>query len=280
MSNFESLIKIGKGSFANVYRAMDTDNDEHVAIKLMLMEGPDHVVAETSKSFVDEVYALEELRHPNIVCLLGKHVADSQLYMVLEYAATDLHRWIKNHITTTPAQIKAQFEQILTGVAFIHKKGFVHRDLKPANILVMEDGTIKIADFGCATVVPDDGVPHTQEVVTRWYRSPELIVEFPTYGQSIDVWSLGCIYAEMTRGRVLFAGRSTIDQLLRIFGKLGTPTDWPAFDAHMKDKVVFQHIPRTIEPWKKANMDLLYKMLVYDPEKRITAQHALELLTN
>ncbi|XP_027626577.1 cyclin-dependent kinase 3 isoform X5 [Tupaia chinensis] len=173
---------------------------------------------------IREISLLKELKHPNIV-------REKKLYLVFEFLSQDL----KKYMDSTPASelplhlVKSYLSQLLQGVTFCHSHRVIHRDLKPQNLLINDLGAIKLADFGLARAF---GVPlrtYTHEVVTLWYRAPEILLGSKFYSTAVDVWSVGCIFAEMVTRKALFPGDSEIDQLFRIFRTLGTPSEavWP-----------------------------------------------------
>lgn len=276
-NNYKSLKHIGHGGFAHVISGI-SESGVQVALKVTELINNDVEDTISHQSYNSEVTALLTLKHPNIVNMLTTTIFHDALVIELEFVELDLHRVIKGHqeLSINEIIIDNLFEQILQGVAFIHEKGFAHRDLKPANILVTSDMKVKIADFGLATKVVQGQIPFEKPVVTRWYRAPELILKFPFYGQSIDIWSLGCIYAEMKLKHVLWPSRNGTEQFYFILQTLGTPENWKEFDEIKKDLL----IPCFPEP--STDFDFLKKgifngLFEYDPKKRLTAQEALEI---
>lgn len=171
--------------------------------------------------------------------------------------------------------------QMLDALAFCHKHRVIHRDLKPQNMLVDRDGHIKLADFGLARVFNFPMRKYTHEVITLWYRAPEILLGTKMYNTGVDLWSLGCIFAEMIMRRTLFPGDSEIDQLYRIFRLMGTPTEetWPGVTTLPDYKPIFpkwdpQPMPNEIA--LVGAMDVFKAMMLYDPIKRISAKDALQ----
>lgn len=185
-----------------------------------------------------------------------------------------------------PMLVKSYLHQLLSGLEFCHRHRFMHRDLKPQNLLIDKKGNLKIGDFGLARAF---GVPirtYTHEVVTLWYRAPEILLGGKHYATVMDIWSVGCIFAELVTRRPLFPGDSEIDQLFRIFRLLGTPTEelWPGVTSYPDYKPSFPKWLPKEDGLNAANdglldadgIDLLKQMLVYDPAKRISTRRALQ----
>lgn len=172
--------------------------------------------------------------------------------------------------------------QLLQGIAYCHAHRVLHRDLKPQNLLIDSEGQIKLADFGLARAF---GVPlraYTHEVVTLWYRAPEILMGIKYYSMPLDIWSIGCIFAEMVTLRPLFSGDSEIDQLFRIFRTIGTPDErvWPGINTLAEFKSTFpkwppQDIHKFVPTLDPDGCDLLLKMLTYSPSRRFSAKEAM-----
>jgi serine/threonine protein kinase len=184
-----------------------------------------------------------------------------------------------------PLLVKSYLCQILKGIQYCHRHRVLHRDLKPQNLLIDKKGAIKIADFGLARCCGSPMRCYTSKVVTQWYRPPELLLGGVLYGTAVDIWSLGCIFAEMVTLEPLFDADSLIAQIFRIFQLLGTPTEetWPGISSYCNFKTSFPAFPaRDLQslftkcPLEPAGVDLLKKMLIYDPDRRIGADEALK----
>lgn len=189
----------------------------------------------------------------------------------------------KNRSRIDELTIKSIMCQILRGVADWHSKRVLHRDIKPQNILLNDAGEVKIADFGLARAFQVPIRPYTHEVVTLWYRAPEILLNAVEYSTPVDMWSVGCIFAELYNQLPIFQGDSEIDQIFKIFRLLGTPTEeeWPGVTELPNYKPTFpKWKPKDISnEWSNMDevaLDLLSKMLTLDPLQRITAKKALD----
>jgi len=182
-----------------------------------------------------EVAALKIITQKNIVRLLDVMCSGSALTLVFEYMERDLRSYIKQSWPIKPSDIQHLFYQLVVGIGYMHQQRFLHRDLKPHNVLLDKDLTtsscLKIADFGFARMFGPVNTTFTREVVTLWYRSPEILLGSQAYASSVDIWSCGCILGELAIGRALFPGDSEIGTILKIFELCGTPNEstWPNF---------------------------------------------------
>lgn len=285
IDDYERLEKIGEGTYGVVYKARAKTTGEIVALKKIRLDGDCDGVPSTA---IREISFLKELDNFNIVKLHGvlHSNGDRKLHLVFEYLDQDLKKYIDSFNGNQIPQwiIKSYLYQLLLGVAFCHEKRILHRDLKPQNLLINDQGALKLADFGLARAI---GIPvrtFTHEVVTLWYRAPEILLGCQHYSMTVDVWSIGCILAEMVTCRSLFQGDSEIDQLFRIFRTLGTPDEemWPGVSQFPDYKTSFpkwqvQDIASVISQHhlEVEGMNLLRRMLIYNPERRVTAKDAL-----
>ncbi|EYU44145.1 hypothetical protein MIMGU_mgv1a0032121mg, partial [Erythranthe guttata] len=224
---YERLDKIGQGTYSNVYRARDLRTGKMVAVKKVRF---DNFQPESVRFMAREIMILRRLDHPNIMKLEGIITSrlSCSIYLVFEYMEHDLAGLLScPDIKFTDSQIKCYMRQLLSGVEHCHSRGIMHRDIKSSNILVNNEGVLKIADFGLANFLrPANKQPAlTSRVVTLWYRPPELLLGSTEYGETVDLWSVGCVFAELFVGRPLLKGRTEVEQLHKIFKLCGSPQD-------------------------------------------------------
>ncbi|KAK9448309.1 kinase-like domain-containing protein [Limtongia smithiae] len=284
LSDFQKLEKIGEGTYGVVYKARDTlHNNRVVALKKIRLEAEDEGVPSTA---IREISLLRELRNENIVELLNiVHADNHKLYLVFEFLDLDLKKYmeaIPRNVSLGEAMIKKFMSQLVAGTNYCHAHRILHRDLKPQNLLINKEGNLKLADFGLARSF---GVPlrvYTHEVVTLWYRAPEILLGGRQYSTGVDIWSIGCIFAEMVTRKPLLPGDSEIDEIFQIFRLLGTPDEdcWPGVSLLPDFKTTFPQWSRKdlasqvkLDP---EGIDLLESFLLYDPSTRISAKRALK----
>jgi len=284
MDDFVKIEKIGEGTYGVVFKGKNKKTGEIVAMKKIRLESEDEGVPSTA---IREISLLKELKHPNIVGLMDVLMQEAKLYLIFEFLTMDLKKYMDTSVPKggkiDPALVKSYTYQIFQGLHFCHQRRVLHRDLKPANLLIDQNGVIKLADFGLARAF---GIPvrvYTHEVVTLWYRAPEILLGSQKYSCPIDIWSLGTIFAEMINKKPLFQGDSEIDQLFRIFRVLTTPTEdtWPGVTSLPDFKPSFptwstNSLATTMAGCCPKALDLLQQCLVYDPSKRISAKAALQ----
>ncbi|KAF3097221.1 Cyclin-dependent kinase catalytic subunit [Orbilia oligospora] len=286
MENYERIDKIGEGTYGVVYKARDLRHGgRFVALKKIRLEQEDEGVPSTA---IREISLLKELNtNENIVRLHNiVHADGHKLYLVFEFLDMDLKKYMETvpkGVPLEPGLVKKFMSQLCSGVKFCHGRRILHRDLKPQNLLIDSHLNLKLADFGLARAF---GVPlrtYTHEVVTLWYRAPEILLGSKQYSTGIDTWSIGCIFAEMVTRRPLFPGDSEIDEIFKIFSILGTPDDatWPGVSSLPDYKTTFPQWDRKdlatqVKGLDEAGLDLLEQTLVYDPVGRISAKKACE----
>jgi len=283
MENYTKLEKVGEGTYGVVYKARDVRDGSIVALKKIRLEAEDEGVPSTA---IREISLLKELsRDDNIVKLFDIVHSDSKLYLVFEFLDLDLKKYMDTVGTSEglgPLMVKKFTWQLIKGLYYCHAHRVLHRDLKPQNLLIDKAGNLKLADFGLARAF---GIPlrtYTHEVVTLWYRAPEVLLGSRHYSTAIDMWSVGCIFAEMAMRQPLFPGDSEIDEIFRIFRVLGTPNEdvWPGVSSLPDYKPTFpkwsaQDLYKAIPNLDAYGIDLLQQTLVYDPAHRISAKRAL-----
>jgi negative regulator of the PHO system len=229
---------------------------------------------------------MKELKHENIVSLHDVIHTENKLMLVFEYMDKDLKKYMDSRGdrgALDAVTIKSFMWQLLKGIAFCHENRVLHRDLKPQNLLINTKGQLKLADFGLARAF---GIPvntFSNEVVTLWYRAPDVLLGSRTYNTSIDIWSAGCIMAEMYTGRPLFPGTTNEDQLQKIFRLMGTPSErtWPGisqFQEYKSNWPVFatQDLRVLLPQIDPIGLQLLGSMLHVRPEMRVSAAEALK----
>ncbi|KAF4572537.1 negative regulator of the PHO system [Pleurotus pulmonarius] len=281
--NYIQLEKLGEGTYATVYKGRSRTTNEIVALKEIHLDAEEG----TPSTAIREISLMKELKHVNIVRLYDVIHTETKLTLIFEYADQDLKKYMDQHGdrgALDPNTVRSFMFQLLKGTAFCHENQVLHRDLKPQNLLINRKGELKLGDFGLARAF---GVPvntFSNEVVTLWYRAPDVLLGSRTYSTSIDVWSCGCIFAEMISGTPLFRGRDNQDQLLHIMRVIGTPSEATLRKiAQDSPEVTLKQFPRYPKmPFQqilpKASpqaIDLLERLLKFDPAERISASEAL-----
>jgi len=286
-SKYEFIKTIGNGAYGVVISANDTSTDTKVAIKKITNAFDDLVDA---KRIVREIRLLRSLSHENVIKIVDilppTSVEDfNDVYIVSELMETDLHKVIYSRQALSNDHIQYFLYQLLCAMKYIHSASVIHRDLKPSNILLNANCDLKICDFGLSRVDQQGGQPMTEYVVTRWYRAPEIMLACQSYTAAIDMWSIGCIFGEMLNRKPLFPGTDYINQLKLIAKFVGTPGEADLdFITNPKAKTFMINLPRyepvdLVEQFPTATreaLDLLEKMLNFNPSRRITVQEALE----
>ncbi|WCJ27898.1 cyclin-dependent kinase B1 2 [Euphorbia peplus] len=303
MEKYEKLEKVGEGTYGKVYKAKDKATGQLVALKKTRLEMDEEGIPPTALREVSLLQMLSQsLYVVRLLCVeyvdanaptgdepKDNSIAKSNLYLVFEYLDTDLKKFIDSHRKgpnprpLSPGLIQSFLFQLCKGVAHCHSHGVLHRDLKPQNLLLDKDkGILKIADLGLGRAFTVPLKSYTHEIVTLWYRAPEVLLGSASYSTGVDMWSVGCIFAEMVRRQALFPGDSEFQQLLHIFRLLGTPTekDWPGVtslrDWHVYPQWEPQNLARAVPALGPDGVDLLLNMLKFDPTERISAKAAMD----
>ncbi|XP_067666323.1 cyclin-dependent kinase 7-like [Haliotis asinina] len=284
IKRYEKIDFLGEGQFATVYKARDTKSGDIVAVKKIKVGTRAEAADGINRTALREIKLLQELSHKHIIGLLDVFGQKSNVSLVFDFMETDLEIIIKDlSIVLTSPHIKSYILQTLLGLEYLHSHWILHRDMKPNNLLINEHGVLKIGDFGLAKFFGSPSRPYSHQVVTRWYRCPELLFGARFYSTGVDIWAVGCILAELLIRAPFLPGESDLDQLSRIFQVLGTPgeDDWPDMQ-HLPDFIKFKQYPR--QPLKDifiaAGDDLLEvmdNMLAMDPLKRCSATEALKM---
>ena len=287
LKRYELLNKQGKGAYGIVFKARDKKTHEIVALKKCFDAFQN---ATDSQRTYREIMLLQELNgHENIIRLLNviKAENDKDIYLVFEYMETDLHTVIRANILE-PIHKQFIMYQLLKALKFIHSAAIIHRDLKPSNILINSDSYIKVCDFGlarCITSSSGKDVVMTDYVATRWYRAPEILLGSTKYGTQADMWSVGCIFGELLGGKPMFPGTSTLSQINKVLEVTGKPNkeDIQSIQSElaqtMLETIVVSKTKSLKALYPKASpveLDLLSKLLQFNPNKRINVNEALE----
>lgn len=290
ISKYSFIKQIGHGAYGLVISAIDNETTNKVAIKKISRAFDDIVDA---KRILREIKLMKEFAHENIIRILDiipppPSTEDfDDVYIVQDLMETDLHRIIYSRQALTIDHIQYFVYQILRGLKYIHSANVLHRDLKPSNLLLNSNCDLKICDFGLARVEEDNNPNMTEYVVTRWYRAPEIMLACQEYTKAIDVWSVGCIFAELLARGPLFPGEDYIQQLRLICDKLGRPPDADLeFVTSERAKRFMLSLPNKkpmsmdelfpAHSGEKDALDLLQKLLLFHPLHRISIEQALE----
>ncbi|OLL24244.1 Mitogen-activated protein kinase spm1 [Neolecta irregularis DAH-3] len=290
-AKFQVTKELGQGAYGIVCAAKNIETGETVAIKKVTNIFSKKIL---TKRALREVKLLQHFRgHKNITCLYDMEIIDqinyNEVYLYEELMEADLHAIIRSGQPLTDQHYQSFIYQILCGLKYIHSANVLHRDLKPGNLLVNADCELKICDFGLARGFSENPQQNsgfmTEYVATRWYRAPEIMLSFQSYTKAIDMWSIGCILAELIGGKPFFKGRDYVDQLNQILRILGTPREEtlrrigsPRAQDYVRNLPHMAKVPfPTLFP--KANphaLDLLKRLLAFDPMERISVEEALE----
>uniref|UniRef100_A0A9I9CXD1 Protein kinase domain-containing protein n=1 Tax=Cucumis melo TaxID=3656 RepID=A0A9I9CXD1_CUCME len=299
---FEKLEQIGEGTYGQVYMARELKTGEIVALKKIRMDNEREGFPITA---IREIKILKKLHHENVIKL--KEIVTSPgpeqdeqgkpgmfygnkykggIYMVFEYMDHDLTGLAdRPGMRFSVPQIKCYMRQLLTGLHYCHVNQVLHRDIKGSNLLIDNDGNLKLADFGLARSFSNDHNANlTNRVITLWYRPPELLLGSTKYGPAVDMWSVGCIFAELLHGKPIFPGKDEPEQLNKIFELCGAPDEvnWPGvskipwYNNFKPTRPMKRRLREVFRHFDRHALELLEKMLTLDPSQRIAAKDALD----
>ncbi|KAK6924619.1 Protein kinase domain [Dillenia turbinata] len=304
-NTFEKLDKIGQGTYSNVYKARDLITGKIVALKKVRF---DNLEPESVKFMAREILVLRRLDHPNVIKLEGLVTSrmSCSLYLVFEYMEHDLAglaafqgiKFTEPQLSVVNSfiivaylllsnclmcQVKCYMKQLLSGLEHCHKNGVLHRDIKGSNLLIDNEGMLKIADFGLASFYdPDRKQAMTSRVVTLWYRPPELLLGATYYGVGVDLWSTGCILAELLAGKPILPGRTEVEQLHKIFKLCGSPSEEYWKKSRLPNATLFKPqqpykrcVAETFKDFPSSSLPLIETLLAIDPDVRGSATAAL-----
>ncbi|KAI3422713.1 Mitogen-activated protein kinase [Psidium guajava] len=276
---------IGRGACGLVCAAVNSETREEVAIKKIGNAFDNRIDA---KRTLREIMLLHHMDHENVIAIKDiirppRKETFNDVYIVYELMDTDLHQIIRSDQPLTDDHCQYVLYQLLRGLKYVHSAHVLHRDLKPSNLLLNANCDLKIGDFGLARTTSETDFM-TEYVVTRWYRAPELLLNCSEYTAAIDMWSVGCILGEIATREPLFPGKDYVHQLRLITELIGSPDDASLGFLRSNNARRYvrqlpqyrkQQFPMRFPNMSPAATDLLEKMLVFDPNKRITVDEAL-----
>lgn len=283
-SQYERLeSKIGEGTYGKVHKAKCLKTGQIVAIKKSKVSASDVEVGGISFTVLREIKLMQAVRHPNVMSCLDVFPDGGVLHLVMEFMDGDLNKIIEDRrMQLKEEHVKCLSSQMLQGLAALHRLYFLHRDITPTNILLsFRSGIAKLTDFGMARTLGHRERPLTPMCTTLWYRAPELLYGAKFYGPAVDIWSAGCIVAELYQRKAIFQGRGEFDMLGKIFEKRGTPTEDSWRDASALPNFVeftpLAQVPMsTVIPHASGHAHaVLDKLLSLDPKQRPSAEDAL-----
>ncbi|XP_028144209.1 cyclin-dependent kinase-like 2 isoform X1 [Diabrotica virgifera virgifera] len=283
MEKYEHLAIVGEGSYGLVMKCRHRETDQIVAIKKFLETEEDATIR---KMALREIRMLKRLKHENLVAMIEVFRHKKRFHLVFEY----LEGTVLDELDKMPGGLgeercRQRIFQVTRGINYCHSNHIVHRDVKPENVLVSSLGVVKLCDFGFARLISSTGEACTEYVATRWYRAPELLVAEPHYGTPIDIWSIGCLFAEMMTGDPLFPGNSDIDQFYLIVKMMGKPCSRHQHllskNSKLRTSVKFPTeesigLYKHFESWPTLTIEFLESCMKMDPQQRLTADELLK----
>jgi len=291
VSKYDKIIKIGQGTFGEVFKAKCKATGRIVALKKILMENEKEGFPITA---LREIKILQKLKHPNVTELIeicsskasAFNRARATFYLVFTFCEHDLAGLLSNrNVKFSLGEIKEVVKQLLDGLYFIHAQKILHRDMKAANVLITKNGVLKLADFGLARPLMKQNPKYTNRVVTLWYRPPELLLGERNYSPAIDIWGAGCIMAEMWTRSPIMQGNTEQHQIILISQVCGsiTPEAWPGvqnlelYSRLELPQSLKRCIKERLQPFIRDNLalDLIDHLLTLDPSQRFDADKAL-----
>ncbi|XP_059393892.1 cyclin-dependent kinase 18-like [Carassius carassius] len=280
LETYVKLGKLGEGTYATVFKGRSKLTENLVALKEIRLEHEEGAPC----TAIREVSLLKNLKHANIVTLHDIIHTDRCLTLVFEYLDSDLKQYLDScGNLMSMHNVKIFMFQLLRGLSYCHKRKILHRDLKPQNLLINDKGELKLADFGLARAKSVPTKTYSNEVVTLWYRPPDVLLGSTEYSTPIDMWGVGCILYEMATGRPMFPGSTVKEELHLIFRLMGTPSEetWPGSTANeefrsylfpqYRAQALINHVPRL----DTEGIDLLTALLLYNTRRRISAEASL-----
>lgn len=283
MNKYHVVGRVGEGAHGYVMKGVNKFTGTEVALKKLVIK---HLDEGIPTNVMREISSLKVLSSDYIVKMLDIIPHGMGFVLVMEYLPSNLYDVLRDcDNPLDESQIKCYLKMILLGVKYMHENHIMHRDLKPANLLIAKNGILKIADFGLARIYSENepNRKYSHQVATRWYRAPELLYGSHNYTNTVDIWAVGCIAAELYNKAPLFPGETDIEQLAIVLHTLGTPTEdtWPGL-TNLPDynKISFSYssglswnviVPDTTE----QTLDLIKKCLTYNHQKRLNARQIL-----